>query len=62
MIDPTEQADVIQAVRDATSGRGPDAVIDPVGTEAHCSPLPRPTWVSATGDEEEGTVKVLLVP
>ena len=35
----TEQEDVVQAVRDATDGRGPDAVIDAVGMEAHGSPL-----------------------
>jgi threonine dehydrogenase-like Zn-dependent dehydrogenase len=39
VIDSTTQADVVQAVRDATSGRGPDAVIDAVGMEAHGSPL-----------------------
>ncbi|SNR73257.1 zinc-dependent alcohol dehydrogenase [Blastococcus mobilis] len=39
VIDSTAQADVVQAVRDATSGRGPDAVIDAVGMEAHGSPL-----------------------
>jgi threonine dehydrogenase-like Zn-dependent dehydrogenase len=35
----TEQKDVVEAVRDATDGRGPDAVIDAVGMEAHGSPL-----------------------
>ncbi len=39
VIDSTKQADVVQAVRDATDGRGPDAVIDAVGMEAHGSPL-----------------------
>ena len=39
VIDSTKQADVVQAVRDATAGRGPDAVIDAVGMEAHGSPL-----------------------
>jgi threonine dehydrogenase-like Zn-dependent dehydrogenase len=39
VIDSTKQDDVVQAVRDATSGRGPDAVIDAVGMEAHGSPL-----------------------
>jgi threonine dehydrogenase-like Zn-dependent dehydrogenase len=39
VIDSTEQDDVVQAVRDATSGRGPDAVIDAVGMEAHGSTL-----------------------
>ena len=39
VIDSTEQADVVSAVRDATDGRGPDAVIDAVGMEAHGSPV-----------------------
>jgi threonine dehydrogenase-like Zn-dependent dehydrogenase len=39
VIDSTDQDDVVQAVRDATSGRGPDAVIDAVGMEAHGSTL-----------------------
>ena len=39
VIDSTEQADVVAAVRDATDGRGPDAVIDAVGMEAHGSPV-----------------------
>jgi threonine dehydrogenase-like Zn-dependent dehydrogenase len=39
VIDSTAQADVVSAVRDATDGRGPDAVIDAVGMEAHGSPL-----------------------
>ncbi|MFD2093597.1 zinc-dependent alcohol dehydrogenase [Blastococcus deserti] len=39
VIDSTKQDDVVQAVRDATGGRGPDAVIDAVGMEAHGSPL-----------------------
>jgi threonine dehydrogenase-like Zn-dependent dehydrogenase len=39
VIDTTEKADVVAAVRDATDGRGPDAVIDAVGMEAHGSPL-----------------------
>jgi threonine dehydrogenase-like Zn-dependent dehydrogenase len=38
VIDTTTQADVVAAVRDATDGRGPDAVIDAVGMEAHGSP------------------------
>src|SRR3712207_6791276 len=37
-IDSTDQADVVSAIRDATDGRGPDAVIDAVGMEAHGSP------------------------
>jgi threonine dehydrogenase-like Zn-dependent dehydrogenase len=39
VIATTEQKDVVAAVRDATDGRGPDAVIDAVGMEAHGSPL-----------------------
>jgi threonine dehydrogenase-like Zn-dependent dehydrogenase len=39
VIDTTEQDDVVGRVRDATDGRGPDAVIDAVGMEAHGSPL-----------------------
>jgi threonine dehydrogenase-like Zn-dependent dehydrogenase len=38
-IDSTDQADVVAAIRDATDGRGPDAVIDAVGMEAHGSPV-----------------------
>jgi threonine dehydrogenase-like Zn-dependent dehydrogenase len=39
VIATTEQKEVVGAVRDATDGRGPDAVIDAVGMEAHGSPL-----------------------
>ncbi|MGZ4538584.1 MAG: hypothetical protein ACXVXT_03090 [Blastococcus sp.] len=39
VIGTTAQDDVVSAVRDATDGRGPDAVIDAVGMEAHGSPL-----------------------
>ncbi|GAA3180280.1 zinc-dependent alcohol dehydrogenase [Blastococcus jejuensis] len=39
VISSTDQEDVVSAVRDATDGRGPDAVIDAVGMEAHGSPL-----------------------
>ncbi|MGY1826192.1 MULTISPECIES: zinc-dependent alcohol dehydrogenase [unclassified Blastococcus] len=39
VIDTTEQAEVVARVRDLTDGRGPDAVIDAVGMEAHGSPL-----------------------
>ncbi|WP_040337113.1 zinc-dependent alcohol dehydrogenase [Candidatus Blastococcus massiliensis] len=39
VIDTTKQADVVAQVRDLTDGRGPDAVIDAVGMEAHGSPL-----------------------
>jgi threonine dehydrogenase-like Zn-dependent dehydrogenase len=38
-IDTTKQKEVVGAIRDATDGRGPDAVIDAVGMEAHGSPL-----------------------
>ena len=38
VIDSTTQDDVVQQVRDLTEGRGPDAVIDAVGMEAHGSP------------------------
>jgi threonine dehydrogenase-like Zn-dependent dehydrogenase len=39
VIDSTKQADVVARVRDLTDGRGPDAVIDAVGMEAHGSPI-----------------------
>jgi threonine dehydrogenase-like Zn-dependent dehydrogenase len=39
VIDSTAQEDVVAEVRDLTDGRGPDAVIDAVGMEAHGSPL-----------------------
>ncbi len=39
VIDTTTQADVVAQVRDLTDGRGPDAVIDAVGMEAHGSPM-----------------------
>ncbi|RBY94554.1 glutathione-dependent formaldehyde dehydrogenase [Blastococcus sp. TBT05-19] len=39
VIDSTTQADVVSQVRDLTDGRGPDAVIDAVGMEAHGSPV-----------------------
>src|SRR3954470_4984041 len=35
----TSKKAVVEAVRDATDGRGPDAVIDAVGMEAHGSPV-----------------------
>jgi threonine dehydrogenase-like Zn-dependent dehydrogenase len=35
----TKQKEVVAAIRDATDGRGPDAVIDAVGMEAHGSPF-----------------------
>src|SRR3954447_12802152 len=40
VLSTTDQKEVVEAVRDATDGRGPDAVIDAVGMEAHGSPLP----------------------
>ncbi len=39
VIDTTTQAEVVERVRDLTEGRGPDAVIDAVGMEAHGSPV-----------------------
>jgi threonine dehydrogenase-like Zn-dependent dehydrogenase len=39
VIDSTAQDDVVAEVRDLTDGRGPDAVIDAVGMEAHGSPV-----------------------
>jgi threonine dehydrogenase-like Zn-dependent dehydrogenase len=39
VIETTKKDEVVAAVRDATGGRGPDAVIDAVGMEAHGSPL-----------------------
>src|SRR3954470_23389748 len=38
VLDDTTQAAVVAWVRDKTDGRGPDAVIDAVGMEAHGSP------------------------
>ncbi len=43
VIESTKKEDVVAAVRDATGGRGPDAVIDAVGMEAHGSPF---AWVA----------------
>ncbi|MCW2741427.1 MAG: fdh [Blastococcus sp.] len=39
VIDTTKQEEVVAQVRDLTDGRGPDAVIDAVGMEAHGSPV-----------------------
>src|SRR3712207_6109533 len=39
VIERTDQAEGVERVRDLTDGRGPDAVIDAVGMEAHGSPL-----------------------
>ena len=38
-LDLTAEGDLVEAVRDLTDGRGPDAVIDAVGMEAHGSPV-----------------------
>ncbi|MER7112019.1 zinc-dependent alcohol dehydrogenase [Streptomyces sp. NPDC000229] len=40
--------ELVDAIKDRTSGRGPDAVIDAVGTEAHGSPVAR-TQQNAAG-------------
>ncbi|GAA2493368.1 zinc-dependent alcohol dehydrogenase [Streptomyces gobitricini] len=40
--------DLVDAIKDRTAGRGPDAVIDAVGTEAHGSPVAR-TQQNAAG-------------
>lgn len=39
VIDLASSDDVVEAVRDRTEGRGPDAVIDAVGMEAHGAPV-----------------------
>jgi threonine dehydrogenase-like Zn-dependent dehydrogenase len=39
VIRSTKKDDVVQAIQEATAGRGADAVIDAVGMEAHGSPL-----------------------
>jgi threonine dehydrogenase-like Zn-dependent dehydrogenase len=38
-VDLSDTDDVVEAVKDLTAGRGPDAVIDAVGMEAHGSPI-----------------------
>jgi len=38
VLDSTAQDDVVAWIRDQTDGRGPDAVVDAVGMEAHGSP------------------------
>jgi threonine dehydrogenase-like Zn-dependent dehydrogenase len=44
VLDLREHAsDLVDVVRDLTDGRGPDAVIDAVGMEAHGSPVTRAT-------------------
>jgi threonine dehydrogenase-like Zn-dependent dehydrogenase len=39
VLDISANDDVVEAVRDATRGRGPDSVIDAVGMEAHGAPI-----------------------
>ncbi|MGN6783402.1 MAG: zinc-dependent alcohol dehydrogenase [Marmoricola sp.] len=39
VVDPADVGDVAEALIELTGGRGPDAVIDAVGMEAHGSPL-----------------------
>ncbi|MFI8962559.1 alcohol dehydrogenase catalytic domain-containing protein [Streptomyces sp. NPDC053493] len=42
VLDPAEEGDgLVERVRDLTDGRGPDAVVDAVGMEAHGAPLVR---------------------
>ena len=41
VVDPHDHDDVPAAIREMTSGRGPDSVIDAVGMEAHGAPLGR---------------------
>ncbi|MET8449242.1 zinc-dependent alcohol dehydrogenase [Streptomyces sp. NPDC005209] len=41
LTDFDDEKDLVSAIRDATGGRGPDAVIDAVGTEAHGSAAAR---------------------
>jgi threonine dehydrogenase-like Zn-dependent dehydrogenase len=38
-LDPREHKNIAETLRDRTQGRGPDAVIDAVGMEAHGSPI-----------------------
>ncbi|MFE6222486.1 zinc-dependent alcohol dehydrogenase [Streptomyces sp. NPDC057854] len=40
-VDPGDGTDPVERVRDLTQGRGPDAVIDAVGMEAHGAPVAR---------------------
>ncbi|MCB7135848.1 zinc-dependent alcohol dehydrogenase [Cellulosimicrobium marinum] len=42
-VDPGAVDDLVTALRDVTGGRGPDAVIDAVGMEAHGSPVAEAT-------------------
>ncbi|WMX43957.1 alcohol dehydrogenase catalytic domain-containing protein [Streptomyces roseicoloratus] len=41
VVEPSEDGGPVERVRDATGGRGPDAVIDAVGMEAHGAPVAR---------------------
>ncbi|MGY0489695.1 zinc-dependent alcohol dehydrogenase [Streptomyces sp. WG-D5] len=45
--DHDKAEDLVEAIKDRTKGRGPDAVIDAVGTEAHGSPLGRTAQTAA---------------
>ncbi|MFZ3565577.1 zinc-dependent alcohol dehydrogenase [Streptomyces sp. BH097] len=45
--DHDKNEDLVTAIQDETGGRGPDAVIDAVGTEAHGSPLGRTAQTAA---------------
>ncbi len=40
-LDPAEDDGLVDRVRDLTDGRGPDAVVDAVGMEAHGAPIAR---------------------
>ncbi|WP_411111652.1 alcohol dehydrogenase catalytic domain-containing protein [Streptomyces sp. c-19] len=40
-LDPAEDDELVDRVRDLTDGRGPDAVVDAVGMEAHGAPIAR---------------------
>ncbi|MBW3667283.1 MAG: glutathione-dependent formaldehyde dehydrogenase [Actinobacteria bacterium] len=39
VVDASGDADIVEALREATDGRGPDSTIDAVGMEAHGSPV-----------------------
>jgi threonine dehydrogenase-like Zn-dependent dehydrogenase len=41
VFDLRDKGDIVAAIRDVTDGRGPDAVIDAVGMEAHGAPVAR---------------------
>ncbi|MFI0986290.1 alcohol dehydrogenase catalytic domain-containing protein [Streptomyces exfoliatus] len=40
-LDPADDDELVDRVRDLTDGRGPDAVVDAVGMEAHGAPIAR---------------------